>query len=176
MQTNLTKLEAHLIAGNGYAISVLNGKVFKIDSTHDNCFTAMDGLQVKAINFEDIGKHFWIACHPLSRITTEIEGIGVPIVELLKNHSLIDLGECVFEYWEEGGVYSVNAHDINSLGGSRCIDSLSYDGNVFKAMNNDYSFDAINPQDAIKDDFCAMGFDTRGFLERGLGKEITLKK
>lgn len=62
------------------------------------------------------------------------------LIHILKKVSLIDLSECEFEKgYDETLIY------INALKGSVVIDAISYDGNLFRMMNNDESFEPLNP-------------------------------
>jgi len=82
----ITKKIAGDLYGNGFMLQDKEGRVFKIDSVHDTCFTVKDEFHVKAVQFVKIGTDYHILARPLD-LTKEITHKGetfVPIVELAK--------------------------------------------------------------------------------------------
>lgn len=69
------------------------------------------------------------------------------LIKIFKSVSLIDLSEAEFEYnIEDDGL-----HWCNAMYGGVVRDGISWDGNIFRMMNNDESFEPLNPQiDAFK--------------------------
>jgi len=63
------------------------------------------------------------------------------LLQVFKAVSLIDLSDCTFEYIEEDGYKCINA----MKGTGAVIDAISFNGNIFLMMNNDGSFDPLNP-------------------------------
>jgi len=165
MTTNLTKQEAHLIAGNGYRLVDAGGRQCLVVGAIEDIFTVRDVLPIgqvspykEAIKISDIGVTHWIACHPLSRLTTEIEGIGVPIVELA---NMVKKTE-----WEITTEVSVTSYDhyfqFSYEGGFFTLLNAALDGILFDTKPIDKQLEAWN-------------FDTMQLIERGIGKEINLK-
>jgi hypothetical protein len=63
------------------------------------------------------------------------------LLRVFKSVSLLDLSDCRFENgYEQQDIY------INAYAGGRVVDGISFDGNVFKMMNNDGSMSLLNPQ------------------------------
>jgi len=152
MQTNLTKLEAHLIAGNGYILVDGAGKEFEIKSVHETCFTVESGIHVKAVQFVKLGTDYFILCHPHSRLTTEIEGIGVPIEQ--------------FEIGDE----PFNSYEFEfDFGNVKLIKQLV--GIAENDIHHDINYLPVPVGKQLE----AWHFDTMQLIERGIGKEITLK-
>lgn len=105
---------------------------------------------------------------PLEYLTKEIEHEGkqvIPIVEILKKTSLLDLSECKFEVWEDeekhNTVVYVNAENKNG----RVIDSMFYDNDLFWHMDNDGSFDPTNPQREPQEMLLKFHFNVFGLKE-----------
>ena len=68
----ITKKIAGDLYGNGFMLQDKEGRVFKIDSVHDTCFTVKDEFIVKAVQFVKIGTDYHILARPLSDLTKEI--------------------------------------------------------------------------------------------------------
>ena len=90
--------------------------------------------------------------YDISYLTKEIEHEGnqiTPIIEIIKQASLLDLNGCAFDIYddeeEDNGIY-INAEDEHG----RVIDSLFYDGNIFQKMHV-YGFDPVNPQRELQE-------------------------
>lgn len=62
------------------------------------------------------------------------------LIKVIKGVSLFDLSECTFEYDQDE-----TEQWINALQAGRVIDSIVWDRNIFKMMNNDGSFAPLNP-------------------------------
>jgi len=110
---------------------------------------------------------------PISDLTKEIEVNGkkfVPIVEIIKKVSLIDLSDCFFDVFFEDGHYSVNAETANR---SRVLDCIYFDGNIFSAIDNGGDFDYLNPQTEAYEFLDKLHFDWKySLIEKGLAIDI----
>lgn len=73
------------------------------------------------------------------------------LIAVFKEVSLFDLSDCEFEYGTEDDVKECWA---NALANGRVIDSISWDGNIFRMMDNDGTFKPLNP---MIDGFGAAG-------------------
>lgn len=80
----ITKIHASILYGYGYSLVDNEGNVYSIMSIGD--FGAYlrgsnphKGIDIK---FSEIGSTYRILCRPIEDLTKEIEGIGIPIVEL----------------------------------------------------------------------------------------------
>ena len=110
---------------------------------------------------------------PLSDLTKEIDHNGekfVPLIYIIKKISLFDLSDCIFEYdedYDEDGIY------VNAVYEGRVIDSITFDGNMFRCMNNDGSFDFYNPQHLALDLLSELHFDWKyRLIDQGLAIDI----
>jgi len=162
MQTNpLTKTEAGLLYGYGYRLVDAEGQEFEISAImHTGRLRITFGENDRDyIEPSEIGKSFWVAVHPLSRLTTEIEGVGVPIVELA---TIAELSTSVPYIIEDG--YMKYETEMFYLGKSMS----------FILISGKKSFTVKNQQSLFAKMY-AWHFDTMNFLERGIGKEINLK-
>jgi len=140
----ITKTEAALLYGYGYRLVDASGaNIIKIDSVHNNCFTSQTGIHVKPINFDRIGVDWFILVHPLSRLTTEIEGIGGPI-DVLNKRAL-----------------NGNTYQATEVEGETYLLA-----NYRPEVNVLYNWEA--------EQLMVWHFDCCNFLERGIGKEITV--
>jgi len=136
MQTNpLTKTEAALLYGYGYRLVDAAGTVFSLASVQDDAFIAYNELGYgydMEIQFNDVGKSYFVLVHPLSRLTTEIEATG-ELFPFVPKNTLESYG------------YYVNENPI--------VENLS---------------------SIVVEQLKAWHFDCANFLERGIGKEITV--
>jgi len=165
MQHNLTNLEAHLLAGNGYRLVDADDTIFGIHSVDDvkmYLFGSRAGLD-KYISIADIGTDYHVLCHPLSRLTTEIEGIGVPL-KILKtggtNANVLSRSHDSFM----GNVYSICDNEEHEL---RYSDEFGFERRYRCELRS------LN-QDKLNKKLHEWHFDTMQLIERGIGKEITL--
>jgi len=165
MTTNLTKQEAHLIAGNGYRLVDAAGKEFYIYGVNSNRIVLFPMLNKFGIKYEQIGTDYHVLCHPLSRLTTEIEGIGVAIVKLAKIAGMPTIGQVCLDT-EHGSRFWVETERANY--------EFYYSNGTFGAYRDNQVMSVSNQQ-LLFDKMDKWHFETRGFLERGLGKEINLK-
>lgn len=63
------------------------------------------------------------------------------LIEIFKKVSLFDLSEAQFETFND-----LEDHwTINATNGDRVYDAMKYDGNLFWMMNNNGTFDLLNP-------------------------------
>jgi len=142
--TNLTKLEAHLIAGNGYNV-LFNSEVCYIMEVHEDGFLlGINGASQYYSKFDQFGTDYFVLCHPLSRLTTEIEGIGVPLTKLWEMYGG-GWPEWHRKSWEKSMYDEITLSPLGSL--------------------------TVQMYQYILD----WKFDKNNFIERGIGKEITLK-
>lgn len=123
--------------------------------------TEIDAISKDWISFKDGADYYFKRGHDddfievkpilwdLSMLTKEIEHEGntfVPIVEILRKTSLLDLSSCKFDVYQDEekftGVIYVNAEDEKG----RIIDSMYYDNNLFWHANNGGGYSPTNPQ------------------------------
>jgi len=169
----ITKLEAHLISGNGYRLVDRYGfeaDIISLRPSYDNGKGLVMGTTWnKAIDVDKIGTNYFVLCHPLSRLTTEIEGIGVPIVELAK------IAFPKVDDWNFREKYSDAYSTENQLyfqfrdGDFESEIWIPYGG------GGNYDTFKVSNQQLLLDTMDKWHFDRRGFIERGIGKEINLK-
>lgn len=114
--------------------------------------------------------------YPLEFLTKEIEHEGetiIPIVEILKQASLLDLNGCKFDIYddeeEDNGIY-VNAEDEHG----RVIDAIFYDGNIFQKMHG-YGFEPVNPQRELQEMLYRYHFNVFQLPESEYINKATLK-
>ncbi len=103
---------------------------------------------------------------PLSSITED------QMVEIFKKISLFDLSECQFEH----GADDKECKWVNAIMGGSVIDCIEYDGHLFYTMNNDGTFDPINPQWEVTVILLKMGFDLFNLIYRDLAIDSTTIK
>lgn len=63
------------------------------------------------------------------------------LVHVFKKVSLIDLSECSFEY----DIDAEKKHWCNAWRNGAVVDAIIFDGNLFYMMNNNATFDRLNP-------------------------------
>ncbi len=123
-------------------------------------------------------EEFKLLLRPTSDLTKPITHNGetfVPIVEILKELSLYNLSGCIFEYGYdgEGSDNDFWGNAYNNDGYQKLIDSITFDGNIFKAMNNDESYSSINPQHETLELLNKYHFDWKyNLIERGLAVNL----
>lgn len=110
----------------------------------------IDATKAVSMEFERIKGLRWVNGF---KMTNEI------LLKVFKKVSLLDLSDCEFEY---GG--SDEDMFINALNGGRVVDAISWDGNIFKMMNNDGSMSPLNP---MVDGYEAAGIVTNGIENDG---------
>ena len=130
-----------------------------------------------SFDFEE--EDFEIGLRPLSDLTKSITHNGetfVPLIEIIKKLSLYDLSNLDFvvglnqsdnEFW-------VNAESNGTvMGGGRVIDSISFDKNVFKVLDNYGRMDILKPQSKALELLDKWHFDWKyNLIGRGLAINI----
>jgi len=90
MQTNpLTKTESALLYGYGYRLVDTQNRIWLVQGALKNSLSIIqvsprEGYTPELIDASRIGADYHVLVHPISRLTTEIEGIGVAIDVLNK--------------------------------------------------------------------------------------------
>jgi len=157
MTNPLTKTEAALLYGYGYRL-VDKECEWDIIQVGGGGLTIVrvSGQMPRFISFSSIGTDYHVLVHPLSRLTTEIEGIGVPIVEL-----------AAISFPKEDFTL------IKDVAG--CFDfDFGYINDDFVSVGYDYKSVPVKNIRGLFAQMYAWHFDCCNFLERGIGKEITV--
>jgi len=102
---------------------------------------------------------------PLSDMTKE------DFIDIFKQVSLIGLSDCQFIFGKEEDEVWCNAEKEGKV-----IDSISYDYNLFKMMDNDGRFHPLNPQSEAIKILLIKHLDIFGLIEAGLAIDKTTLK
>jgi len=128
---------------------------FTYDKELDNFYSSQStNLPYKLL------KEFYLVALPLSPSQEDkplvVEGGSAEemtkelLIYIFKKVSLMDLSECTFDYNEEPDGYYIKCWCNAELNG-RVVDAIQYDRNIFYMMNNDGTFNPLNPMiDAYK--------------------------
>lgn len=122
------------------------------------------GTQTYTISYSNIARLLgsgYVSVKPLLRPLSDMTESEV--VELFKRVSLLDLGECVFDFHNDETEMWCNAE----LNGS-VIDTITIKGCRVEMMNNDGSFSPINPQATVFLFFLSKCFDLFNLIENNL--------
>lgn len=135
-----------------------------------------ENIQLKLLNWDskvnsDEAKPI---LYSMGMIINEVESHGnkfIPIIEILKKTSLLDLSDCKFDVYQDEEKFTqvvyVNAEDENG----RVIDSMYYDSNIFWHMNNGGGYNPTNPQSEpqemlLKFHFNVFGLDDSEYVKK----------
>lgn len=126
-----------------------------------NGFVAVENYDVFGDAWNDLTyldmDQFKLVLRPLSSMTKE------DLKTVFSKVSLYDLSNAEFEYGEDGGEKWLNAH-LNGV----VFDAIAFNGNVFGMMNNDGTFDQLNPMTDAFHILLKFGFDLFNLIESGL--------
>jgi len=174
MTNPLTKTEAALLYGYGYRLVDAQSRVWLVQGSLKESLSIIqvaprEGYMPELIDACRVGTDYHVLVHPLSRLTTEIEGIGVAIVELAK------IAFPKITDWNLRGKYKDSFSENCKMyfqfheGDFESEIWMEYEGggcyDTFKFSN----------QQSLFAQMYAWHFDCCNFIERGIGKEITLK-
>lgn len=120
-------------------------------------------------------EHFKPILYNLEMLTKLINHNGfeiIPIVEMIKELSLLDLSGLDFKFGHDhsDNTFWVNAESNGTvMGNGRVIDCLFYDGNVFRMMDNDGAMNILSHQQEGFELLNKYHFDWKyNLIERGL--------
>lgn len=90
------------------------------------------------------------------------------LITVFKSISLFDLSECQFECG-----FGKEERWINAIKDGSVVDAIEYNGHLFYTMNNDGTFDPVNPQWEVAALLLKMNFDLFGLIDSGLAIDST---
>jgi len=167
MTNPLTKTEAALLYGYGYRLVDKYKKVWNIivPLTGSRFVIQQAGANQRTIGWEQIGTDYHVLVHPLSRLTTEIEGIGVAIVGLAKKA----FPGLKFYVASDFSCRSLPEDERTRFAYRKDLKSFAY--NYHGLTIQTYT---VPNQQSLFAQMYAWHFDCCNFIERGIGKEITV--
>lgn len=125
----ITKIHAATLYGYNYQLVDNEGNVWDINSLTPYALKITRNERIpKTVEFEEIGSTYKILCRPISDLTKEIKGVGVPLIELAKigcpdinfknirkeDGGFLDDGWVTTFYFENGSFYGAGLKKIHS--------------------------------------------------------------
>jgi len=171
MTNPLTKTEAALLYGYGYRLVDPQNRIWLVQGALKDSLSIIqvsprEGYMPELIDASRVGTDYHVLVHPLSRLTTEIEGIGVGILELAKISGLPNQDAILDKV--HGSRMWVEVEGVRQTRYEFYLSNMNFGG------YRDDKIIAISNQQALFAQMYAWHFDTMNFIERGIGKEITI--